>query len=85
MTSQIPDPTFETLVSTFATQAAMGLGQIPNPVTNKAEEDLRHAKFAIDMLQLLEEKTQGNRTADEDKFLADLLYQLRMVYIEKAK
>jgi hypothetical protein len=72
------------LVSTFATQAAMGLGQMPNPVTKKAEVDLKAAKFAIDLLQLLDEKTQGNRTEDEDKFLQDCLYQFRMLYIDKS-
>jgi len=83
--SQIPEPTFEVLISTFATQAALGLGQIPNPTTNETSTDLPHAKFAIDMLQLIEGKTTGHRTEEEDKFLADVLYQLRMVYIEASK
>ena len=79
-----PEPSFQVLVSTFATQAAVALGQIPNPLTNKTEEDLPTAKFAIDLLQVLEEKTTGQRTAEEDKFLQDCLYQLRMVYIDKS-
>ena len=82
---QLPAPTFEILVSTFATQAAVGLGQIPNPGTNTTEVDLTQAKFAIDMLQVLDEKSTGNRTQEEDKFLSDVLYQLRMVYIDKSK
>jgi hypothetical protein len=84
MSQQYPTPDFQVLVSTFATQAAMGLGQMPNPMTNKAEVDLKAAKFAIDLLQLLDEKTQGNRTEDEDKFLQDCLYQFRMLYIDKS-
>lgn len=84
MTQELPEASFQVLVSTFATQAAMALGQIPNPVTNEAEEDLPQAKFAIDLLQIMDEKTQGNRTAEEDKFLQDCLYQLRMVYIDKS-
>jgi hypothetical protein len=84
VTHDLPDASFQVLVSTFATQAAMALGQIPNPVSNQAEEDLQQAKFAIDLLQVLDEKTQGNRTAEEDKFLQDCLYQLRMVYIDKS-
>ena len=83
--TQVPEPTFEVLVSTYATQAAVGLGQVPNPATNETTVDLVHAKFGIDMLQLIEEKTTGNRTAEEDKFLADVLYQLRMVYIDASK
>ena len=84
MTQEIPEADFQILVSTFATQAAMALGQIPNPVTKEAAEDLPAAKFAIDLLQVLEEKSKGNRTAEEDKFLTDCLYQLRMVYIDKS-
>ena len=83
--ARVPDATFEVLVSTYATQAAEGLGQVPNPATNETTVDLAHAKFGIDMLQLIEEKTAGHRTADEDKFLADVLYQLRMVYIDASK
>jgi hypothetical protein len=84
VTQELPDASFQVLVSTFATQAAMALGQIPNPVTDEADEDLEQAKFAIDLLQVMDEKTQGNRTAEEDKFLQDCLYQLRMVYIDKS-
>jgi hypothetical protein len=80
----LPSPDFQVLVSTFATQAAVALGQIQNPITNKTDVDLSQAKFAIDMLQVLEEKTQGNRTAEEDKYLQDLLYQFRMVYIDQS-
>lgn len=76
-------PSFEVIVSTYATQAAVALGQIENPLTKKKEKDLTHAKFAIDLLQILDEKTRGNRTAEEDKFLADCLYQLRMVYLSQ--
>ena len=78
-------PSFEVIVSTYATQAAVSLGQIANPMTKKTEVDLPQAKFAIDLLQILDEKTTGNRTDEEDKFLGDCLYQLRMVYISKSK
>jgi hypothetical protein len=78
-------PSFELIVSTYATQAAVALGQIENPLTKRREKDLPQAKFAIDLLQVLDEKTRGNRTSEEDKFLADCLYQLRMVYISLSK
>jgi hypothetical protein len=79
-----PEPSFDVLVSTFATQAAVALGQIPNPVTKKSEQDLPAAKFAIDLLQILEEKTREHRTPEEDKFLTDCLYQFRMLYIDRS-
>jgi len=75
-------PSLEVIVSTFATQAAVALGQIRNPVTKKTERDIPQAKFAIDLLDILDQKTKGNRTAEEDKFLEDCLYQLRMVYLK---
>ena len=78
-------PSFEVIVSTYATQAAVALGQLQNPITKKTEVDIPQAKFAIDLLQILDEKTKGNRTAEEDKFLEDCLYQLRMVYISKSR
>ena len=77
-----PEPDFKIIISTFATQAAIGLGQIPNPATDESSVDLGQAKFAIDLLTVLEEKTRGNRDEEEDKFLTDVLYQLRMVYID---
>jgi hypothetical protein len=78
-------PSFEVIVSTYATQAAVALGQMQNPVTKKTEVDLPQAKFAIDLLQILDEKTKGSLTEEEGKFLEDCLYQLRMVYISKSK
>jgi len=78
-------PSFEVIVSTYATQAEVALGQLENPITKKKDKDLHQAKFAIDLLQILDEKTKGNRTSDEDKFLADCLYQLRMVYLSLSK
>ena len=83
MAEHLPPPDFEVIVTTFATQAAMSLGQIKNPMTGEIDLDLKQAKFAIDLLQVLEEKSKGNLTAEEDKSLQDLLYQLRMVYINK--
>jgi hypothetical protein len=79
----LPEPNFQVLISTFATQAAVALGQIANPMTNKTEVDLEQAKFAIDLLQVLDEKTKGNLSNEEESYLGDLLYQLRMVYIDK--
>jgi len=81
---QLPEPSLQVLVSTYATQAAVALGQIENPVTKQREEDLVQAKFAIDLLQVLEEKTKGNLTDEEQQFLKDCLYQLRMVFIDKS-
>lgn len=78
---QWPPASFPMLVSTFATEAMVGLGQIPSPLTNEPEVSPPRAKYAIDMLAVLQEKTKGNLDPGEDAGLEDLLHQLRMAYV----
>lgn len=59
----------------------MCLGQMANPVTGKAEPRLPEAKHFIDMLAVLEEKTAGNRSAEESALLDGFLHELRMAYV----
>ena len=68
----------------LATRAAVALGQVPNPMTGKEEVDMAHAKFAIDLLQILDEKTKGNRGDEEEQLMNDILYRLRMLYVDKS-
>lgn len=77
----LPPATFIGLVQVFATQAMLGLGDIENPITGKKEKDLDMAKYNIDMLQVLEEKTQGNLDIQEKNLLSQVLYDLRMRYV----
>jgi len=84
VSAQLPTPDFQLLASTFATQAAVSLGQMDNPVTKKREVDLSQAKFAIDLLEVLQKKTAGNLDSEEEQFLEQCLYQLRLVYIDKS-
>ena len=76
-----PPATLEFLITTLATQAMMSLGQIGNPVSGKADVRLPEAKHFIDMLTVLEEKTAGNRTADESALLDGFLHELRMAFV----
>jgi hypothetical protein len=78
---EMPPATFPVLISTIATQAMVCLGQLPNPMSGKAELHLDEAKHFIDTLQMLEEKTAGNRTPDESAMLDELLHELRMAYV----
>ncbi|MBN2831529.1 MAG: DUF1844 domain-containing protein [Candidatus Omnitrophica bacterium] len=80
-----PSPDFSFFVTTLSLQTSIVLGQIANPATNKAEEDLVQAKFLIDTLGMLEEKTKGNLNPDESKLLENLLYELRSVYLSKSQ
>ncbi len=75
-----PDALFPSLVQQLAYPALMALGQIPDPRTGERMLDLNLAKETIDLLSLLEKKTTGNRAAEEDKMLRDLLRDLQMAY-----
>ncbi|PIP18883.1 MAG: DUF1844 domain-containing protein [Candidatus Omnitrophica bacterium CG08_land_8_20_14_0_20_41_16] len=80
-----PKPDFSFFVTTLSLQASIALGQIANPATNKTEEDIVQAKFLIDTLGMLAEKTKGNLNIDESKLLENLLFDLRSVYLSKSK
>ena len=76
-----PPASFEMLISSLATEAMMAMGQIPHPVTGQAEANLDQARYAIDLLEILQEKTKGNLDDQQDNALRDILHQLRMSYI----
>ena len=80
-----PNPDFSFFITTISIQASIALGQIVSPATNKIEEDLTQAKFLIDTLGMLQEKTKGNLNLNESKLLENLLYELRSVYLSKTK
>jgi hypothetical protein len=61
--------------------AMANLGQAPDPVTGRPRVDLEQARFAIDLLAMLQEKTRGNRTPDESAVLEEMLTTLRMGYV----
>lgn len=77
----LPPASFEMLVTTLATEAMIGLGQIPHPMTGKVHAEFAQARYAIDMLEMIAEKTNGNLTPGEDRGLRDLLHQLRMAFL----
>ncbi len=77
----LPPATLTTLATTLMTQALASLGQFPNPATGKAEVDLDLAKHMIDTLDIVFQKTDGNRTDEETKLYDNLLHQLRMAFV----
>jgi hypothetical protein len=74
---------FGALLAELAMQASLFLGEIPDPETNQPVEDLNRAKYLIDQLGVLEQKTKGNLTPDEEQGLKSVLYELRMKYVRK--
>ena len=65
-------------------EALIAMGDMPHPSTRKQATNLPQAKYLIDLLGVLEEKTKGNLAVEEGKLLKDALYQLRMRYLAKA-
>ena len=78
---EMPPASLELLISTLATEAMMAMGQLPHPATNEASVNPDHARYVIDMLEVLQKKTKGNLEPQEDTMLTDLLHQLRMLFI----
>ena len=81
--TQLPEVTFSTFVLSLSSSVLFHLGEIPDPSTGARKEDLPLAKQTIDILGMLEEKTKGNLTTDEKNLLSNILYDLRMRYIQK--
>ncbi len=77
----VPEASFPFFITTLATQALIHLGDVKNPITGKVEKSLAQAKFTIDTLQIIEEKTKGNLTEEESRLLKNILYDLRMRYV----
>ena len=73
---------FIEFVVMHAQNAALFLGQIPNPRTGEAEVNLDLAKMFIDQLAMIQEKTRGNLTSEEAKVLSNALSNLQMAFVE---
>ena len=74
------DQRFADFVILQAQNAGMFLGQVPNPTNGKLEVNLKAARSVLDSLEMLELKTTGNRTPEEDKLLQTALLNLRNLY-----
>ena len=81
-----PEISFNALVVTLATSAAVHLGDAVDPITKeKMPPNLPAAGHMLDLLAVLAEKTQGNLGPDEDRFLTRVLFELRQRFIEAGK
>ena len=76
---------FSIFCYSIASGAMVALGLAPNPATGETEKDLGQAKSTIDVLEMLQDKTEGNRTEEESKVMMSLLFDLRMRYVDQSK
>ncbi len=74
---------FASFLISLGSQAFMHLGDLPNPMTQQREKDLPAAKHMIDLLGILEAKTKGNLTDDEERLLRQLLFDLRLRFVRE--
>ncbi len=79
----MPQVTFAAFIMSMSTSALYHLGEISDPATGEKKKDLVLAKHAIDTLAMLEKKTKGNLTEDENAMLSNILYDLKMRYVRE--
>ncbi len=85
--SRIPFPKmdFSTFVFSLNASALMHMGLMEDPTQGGKVKNLELSKQTIDILVMLEEKTRGNLSSDEEKLLRNILYDLRINYIKQSK
>lgn len=79
------DPHFLQLIISLQAGAMQQMGKVASPITGKVERNLSAAKSAIDMLNMLKEKTQSNCSEDEKRLIDHILYELRLNYVDETK
>ena len=79
---ELPAIDFATFILSLSHSALVHLGDAPDPSGGPARRDVAMAKQTIDLLGVLQEKTEGNLSGEEERLLAQVLYDLRMRYVE---
>lgn len=85
MTLELPKIDLTTFILSISSAAFMGLGIAPSPQGGELQIDLEMARQNIDLLELMYEKTRGNRTPEEDRLIEQLLFETRLKFVEKQK
>ena len=80
--SQSVEINFLNYITSLGFQAMIFMGEIPNPVTNEIDKNLEQAKFLIDTLSMLKEKTEGNLNEQEKMLLENSVYELQVKYVQ---
>lgn len=77
----MPPASFELLVSSLATETLMALGAVPNPLSGKSESRPNQARYLIDTIDMLQQKTRGNLSTGEQQMIESVLHELRMLFV----
>lgn len=81
---QALEANFSTLTLSIGSSAAMALGLVPNPVSGKTEKDVNVARFNIDLLRMLRDKTKNNLSSEEQTFLDSVIADLQLKFVQAA-
>jgi Domain of unknown function (DUF1844) len=81
----LPSIDFTTFILSLSHSALMHLGEAPHPDTSGVEKNLPLARQTIDLIGMLEEKTKGNLTGSEERLVGQILFDLRMRFVELEK
>lgn len=77
------EASFSILTMSIASSAAMALGLAPNPQTGEVSKDKNMARFNIDLLVMLQEKTKGNLNKEETQFLDSVINDLQLKFVQE--
>lgn len=77
MNDPLPAASFLNFLSGLGSQALMQLGKIPNPHSGERAVNLPFARYTVELLHILQDKTEGRRTEEEDQYLRGMLIDLQ--------
>jgi len=83
--THMPEINFPTFIISLNASALVHLGVIEEPATGKKVKNLPMGKQTIDILSMLEEKTKGNLSKEEESMLKNILYDLKIIYVKEKK
>lgn len=81
----LPEVNFASLIFSLSSTVLFHLGEIADPQSGKKAKDMSLAKHTIDIIAMLKEKTKGNLTEEEKKFIENILTDLRWRYVNSTK
>lgn len=79
------EPSFSIFLTSLGMQAMIFLGEMPNPINNETKVELERARYMIETITMIKERTKGNLSSEEQKLIDDILYGLRLKYAERSK
>ena len=80
-----PEPSIQVFLAGLYAQTIVSLGEMENPVTGKRTTDIEEAAYLVDTIAMLQQKTKGNLTPEEDAYVQNILTDLRLRYVKAKK